>query len=164
MKLDAEHFFLRTMDHIDASIKFHKYITSFLEPEGSEGVVITNKFTFSIGRYDCSFLHPLKRSRQLSNLYIQILTYCLASEANPQKWSIATLCNDFPQTIHLRVVHIVDIARSSPENDDIFSRHIFFIGRDGDFCSERLYHDSEDVGEIIIEIDNCHLFSDQFRR
>ena len=45
MKLDTEHFFARTMYHIDTSIRFHKNITSFFETKTSKGVIISHQFT-----------------------------------------------------------------------------------------------------------------------
>lgn len=164
MELDAEHFFLWTVYHIDASIGLHVCLTSCLEPETGKGIVLADELILSIRRYCGLCLHSLERLRELLDFESEVLADRLASEANSQKGSITAFSENLSQTIHLRVIHIVDIARSSAEDKNVpFLFFILSVADDVHLAAQRLHHNAEDMGEIIIEIDHGSFFSDQFR-
>lgn len=136
MKLDTEHLFLRTVYHIDTAVRFHRDIASFFETKTGKRIILSNFFCCSIRRNDHFFLNPLEWLRELFYLQSEILANSLASETNPQKWSVSSSCENFSETIHLRITDVTDIAWPTTEDEDIFVWFILIIGHDLHMRSE----------------------------
>lgn len=93
-----------------------------------------------------------------------MLTDSLTSETDTEKRSISSFSNYFSESIHFWISDIIDITRSTSEDEDIFTTNIFSIIADCHFCPKRFHHHSEYVGEIIFEVDNRYFFSNKLGR
>lgn len=168
MELDTEHFLFWAMDHINTSIRFCDYFTSFSFAKSCKRIVVSD-FFFTRGEL-YGFLNALKRPSEFLHLQSEMLTNSLTTETDTQQWSISSLGEYLSESVHLWIRKVIDITWPTTEDENVviqansiqFGVSYILIILYCDCCTERFHHNSEYVGEIILKVDNGYFFSYKF--
>lgn len=158
------------MNEINTSIRFCDYFTSFPFTKSCKRIVVSDFFFTRWELY--GFLNALKRLSEFPHLESEMLTNSLTTQTDTQERSISSFSDYLSESIHFWIRKVIDIAWSTTEDENIFIgmnsihfgvsyvlRILYFYTR-----TERFYHDTEYIGEIILKIDNGYFFSDKFGR
>lgn len=170
VKLNTEHPFFLIMNQVNALILITLWTASWCFSKTCKRIILSDFFIFP--KEFNGILDSLQRLFNLPDLQSEMLTNSLTTQTDTQERSISSFSNYLSESIHFWIRKVIDITWSTTENENIFIGMnsiqfwvsyvliiFYFYTR-----TERFYHDTEYIGEIILKVDNGYFFSDKFGR